>query len=294
MLTIHDGGRRFDRRAFLTVGGLALGGLSLADLFAAQARAASDKQLVTGKSVIFLFLHGGPSQIETFDPKMSRPGRASAAPPARSPRGCPASPSAAPSRGWPPWPTSSTVVRSFVPGDGNHDIKPVVGRDTFGANLGSVYARMAGDQPRRHRHADQRGSCSRAPSTPARSRAPMTFGKFGDTGPFGAAYAPFDPSGGGRLQQDMHLTVPLDAPGRPPPAAGRARPRAAGRSPRRARFEGMDRVRAAGVRDHPRRRRRRLRPDQGGSAHRRALRHRAAGPAREHRQEVEELQQLRR
>jgi len=30
------------------------------------------------------------------------------------------------------------VVRSFVTGDGNHDISPVVGRDTFGANLGSI------------------------------------------------------------------------------------------------------------------------------------------------------------
>src|SRR5205085_1529897 len=37
-----------------------------------------------------------------------------------------------------------TVVRSFVTGDGNHDIKPVVGRDTFGANLGAHYAHVAG------------------------------------------------------------------------------------------------------------------------------------------------------
>src|SRR6185437_4005293 len=85
MLAIHDGGRHFDRRAFLTIGGLALGGLSLMDLLAAQTRAASDKQLVTDKSVIFLFLHGGPSQTETFEPKLpaqaeirSAPGETSA------------------------------------------------------------------------------------------------------------------------------------------------------------------------------------------------------------------------
>src|SRR5207244_5579606 len=36
------------------------------------------------------------------------------------------------------------IVRSYVPGDANHDIKPVVGRDAFGSNLGSVYARIAG------------------------------------------------------------------------------------------------------------------------------------------------------
>ena len=33
-----------------------------------------------------------------------------------------------------------SIVRSFTTGDGNHDIKPVVGRDTFGANLGSIYS----------------------------------------------------------------------------------------------------------------------------------------------------------
>ena len=66
MLTIHD------RRSFLRVGSLALGGLSLTDLFAAKALAQS-RPLLKDKSVIFLFLHGGPSQIETFDPKMTAP-----------------------------------------------------------------------------------------------------------------------------------------------------------------------------------------------------------------------------
>ena len=41
------------------------------------------------------------------------------------------------------------VVRSFVTGDGNHDIKPVVGAATNRANLGSLYARVAGaNRPR--------------------------------------------------------------------------------------------------------------------------------------------------
>ncbi len=35
--------------------------------------AAGPRRLLTGRSVIFLFLHGGPSQFETFDPKMSAP-----------------------------------------------------------------------------------------------------------------------------------------------------------------------------------------------------------------------------
>jgi hypothetical protein len=39
----------------------------------ARALAAGNKSITTDKSVIFLFLFGGPSQFETFDPKMSAP-----------------------------------------------------------------------------------------------------------------------------------------------------------------------------------------------------------------------------
>ncbi len=73
MIAIHDDAPRCNRRAFLTMGGFALGGFSLVDLLPAKGRAASEKRLVREKSVIFLFLHGGPSQTETFDWKMSAP-----------------------------------------------------------------------------------------------------------------------------------------------------------------------------------------------------------------------------
>ena len=76
MLTFYDHDARGTRRSFLRVGGtvaLGAGGLSLANLAAMRARAEAMPGLLTGKSVIFLFLHGGPSQIETFDPKMDQP-----------------------------------------------------------------------------------------------------------------------------------------------------------------------------------------------------------------------------
>src|SRR4051812_9867335 len=60
------------RRRFLTAGGLALGGLSLSSLTAGRGSAASPA-VATGKSVIFLFQQGGPSQFETFDPKPDAP-----------------------------------------------------------------------------------------------------------------------------------------------------------------------------------------------------------------------------
>src|SRR5579864_6864198 len=141
MFTIFDCDSRHHRRDFLRIGSLALGGLSLSNLFAA--RAAESKELVKDKSVIFVFLHGGPSQIETFDPKMTAPQEI------RSATGEVATklPGITFGGTFPKLATLAdrlAIVRSYVPGDANHDIKPIVGRDTFGANLGSVYSRVAG------------------------------------------------------------------------------------------------------------------------------------------------------
>lgn len=73
MLSFFDSTRRHHRRDFLRVGSLALGGLSLPHLLATRAAAAGTNLAVKDKSVIFLFMHGGPSQTETFDPKMTAP-----------------------------------------------------------------------------------------------------------------------------------------------------------------------------------------------------------------------------
>ena len=78
MLHISTGsGARFcdglHRRDFLRVGALGLGGLTLADLLRSSAAAAGRNSYVKDKSVVLLFLAGGPSQFETFDPKPDAP-----------------------------------------------------------------------------------------------------------------------------------------------------------------------------------------------------------------------------
>src|SRR5947199_9147636 len=73
MLTLAHPGTTYPRRDFLRIGSLGLGGLSLAHLLGARAAAAPSSSPVTGKSVIFLHMHGGPSQFDTFDPKMTAP-----------------------------------------------------------------------------------------------------------------------------------------------------------------------------------------------------------------------------
>ena len=61
------------RRDFLQVGALGLGGLTLADSLRSNAQAAEAGRASNSKSVIWLWLGGGPTHVETFDPKMTAP-----------------------------------------------------------------------------------------------------------------------------------------------------------------------------------------------------------------------------
>lgn len=63
--------RMITRRDALRVGMLGIGGLSLADLLRLRAEAASPAKRPT--SVILLFVHGGPSHLETYDLKPDAP-----------------------------------------------------------------------------------------------------------------------------------------------------------------------------------------------------------------------------
>jgi hypothetical protein len=61
------------RRDFLKIGALGLGGLMLPDLLRARAEATAAGKATKNTSVIWLWLGGGPTHVETFDPKMSAP-----------------------------------------------------------------------------------------------------------------------------------------------------------------------------------------------------------------------------
>ena len=61
------------RRDFMRVGALGLGGLTLADAMRAQAANSESFAGKFDKSVIWLWLSGGPTHVETFDPKMTAP-----------------------------------------------------------------------------------------------------------------------------------------------------------------------------------------------------------------------------
>lgn len=77
MLTISIGKQdspasaNWSRRDLIRVGALSLGGLTLPDWLAL--RAAAGEGIVRDRSVVLLYLSGGASHIETFDPKMESP-----------------------------------------------------------------------------------------------------------------------------------------------------------------------------------------------------------------------------
>ncbi|MFL5341433.1 MAG: DUF1501 domain-containing protein [Gemmataceae bacterium] len=61
------------RRDFLQVGALGLGALALPQLMQARAQAKAAGRATKNTSVVWLWLGGGPTHVETFDPKMSAP-----------------------------------------------------------------------------------------------------------------------------------------------------------------------------------------------------------------------------
>lgn len=191
MLTIHDQtsspSQAIGRRAFLRIGSMGLAGMTLPDLLAARALAAGNPPPITDRSVIFLFLHGGPSQTETFDPKMEAPaeirsatGELSTAIPGVTFGGTfPRLASLA---------DRFSIVRSYRTGDGNHDIKPIVSRYSLGANLGSLYARIAGTN---HPGNGMPRNVALFPRAVDESTQPanFSFGKFDSSGSLGNACA---------------------------------------------------------------------------------------------------------
>src|SRR3989440_7028886 len=78
MLNLWGSRKRTDcdgasRRDFLKVGALGATGLMLPDLLRARAAAQAAGRPTRNTSVVWLWLGGGPTHVETFDPKMSAP-----------------------------------------------------------------------------------------------------------------------------------------------------------------------------------------------------------------------------
>jgi hypothetical protein len=201
------------RREFLRVGGLTLGGLTLPGLLSARAAAAAEGRPVSDKSVVLLFLQGGPSQFETFDPKMSAPAEF------RSTTGEVATslPGITFGGTFPKLAALAdklAVVRSYASRNADHRYLQVTsGGNPLKAAMGAVYARVAGaNHPRT-------GMPSNVLVLPESVQPGLKLGSnfetgalptLTDPGELGQSYAAFNPTGGGQLQRNMELSISRD------------------------------------------------------------------------------------
>src|SRR5262245_40944295 len=210
MLSLFDNRPGCSRREFLRIGSLGLG-LCLPQLLGARALAAGERPVTTDKSVIFLFQFGGPSQFETFDPKMTAPDGV------RGVTGeiATALPGVTFGSSFPQLARRAdklAVVRSYVPGReiSNHLIYPIVHpKETLGASLGALYSRMAGMT---HPVTGLPTNAALFPRSVDERCPPtrMDFGNFLATGAVGPAFAPFVPGGSSALLQNLQLNMPRD------------------------------------------------------------------------------------
>jgi len=211
MLTIQAGGHQRDcqgtsRRELLRIGSLGLGGLALPDLLRAKSEASLG--FVRDKAVVLLFLGGGPSHIETFNPNMTAPlpfrsmtGEVKTNIPGTTLGGT--FPRLARHAG------KLVLVRSFHHRHSNHNVAvPYVlsGGEVFPGGMGAVYARLRGTNH------PQSGlpttALVTAPEVGRFANPKKRIVRGSQPGDLGAAYAPFNPEGGGPALENMALKVP--------------------------------------------------------------------------------------
>ena len=215
MFTLADRGldrncQGLTRREFLKVGTLGFGSLSLASLLAAKARASGGESFVTGKSVVLLFLQGGPSHIEFFDPKMSAPSEI------RSITGEVATkiPGITFGGTFPKLAERTdkfSIIRSYGSKNADHSYLSVTAAgNPRKAALSAVYSRLAGTNNA------ETGIPTNILLLPEAVQEGLKLDKNFETdalptltnpGELGPSYAPFNPSGASELQENMRLRI---------------------------------------------------------------------------------------
>ncbi|MCE9532671.1 MAG: DUF1501 domain-containing protein [Planctomycetes bacterium] len=198
------------RRDFLRVGSLGLlGGLGLSDLFAL--RAESESAVKKERSVVLLFLQGGPSHIEFFDPKMTAPEDV------RSITGetqtkLPGITFGGTFKKMAQMTDKLAIVRSYASMNADHSYLSVTaGGNPLKAAMGALYSRVVGTTNPRT------GLPTNILVLPEAVQAGLKMGSNFETGALptltspgelGVSYGAFDPSGGDQLKKNFELKIP--------------------------------------------------------------------------------------
>jgi len=194
------------RREFLRIGALGLGGLTLPRMLAV---AGEDTSVVRDKAVVVLNLQGGPSQVETFDPKMTAP-REYRAMFGEVKTSLPGITFGSQFPMLAKLANKMAVVRSYRHGIGSHGpaaLHVAAGGNPTKACMASLYARVAGITNPRTGLPNNTIVIPAAigPDYKNLSAVPQ---RVTDTGTLPAAYKAFDPSKGSTLLEDMKLNLP--------------------------------------------------------------------------------------
>jgi len=201
------------RRDFLRIGSLGLAGLTLPELLAARAEAKALGDYVHDRSVVLLFLQGGPSHIEFFDPKMTAPseiqsitGEVKTRLPGITFGGTFPKLAAMTDR--------FTVVRSYASNNSGHTYNAVAsGGNPLKAAMGSLYTRVVGTNHPQTGMPLNTLVLPEAIDNSLKLRRNFETGALptltspGDLGP---TYGAFDPSGGSQLKENLKLKITLE------------------------------------------------------------------------------------
>jgi hypothetical protein len=215
MLTIadHKRGRTcqgFHRRDFLRIGGLALGGLTLPGLLAAKSRAAAGGGVVKDKAVVLLFLQGGPSHIEFFDPKMSAPAEMRSIT-GEVPTKLPGITFGGTFPEMGAIADKLAIVRSYASRNADHSYLDVTsGGNKMKAAMSAVYARVAGANHPRTGMPTNMLVLPEAVQDGLKLESNFETGALPtltSPGELGLSYEAFNPSGGGQLKSDLELKI---------------------------------------------------------------------------------------
>ena len=199
------------RREFLRVGALGLGGIALPNLLAARdAAAAAGIPYVKDKSVVVLFLQGGPPHIECFDPKMSAPSEFRAVfgeVKTKLPGVTFGSHFGKMAR----LADKLAIVRSYGSKNNDHTYEKVMtAGNPLKAAISSIYARVAGTNHR------TTGMPNNVLVLPEAVKEKITIGTSFETGALptltqpgqlGPNFAAFNPAGGSTIKQNMELRI---------------------------------------------------------------------------------------
>ena len=204
----------FSRREFLKIGSLALlGGMTLPHVAQAQAAAAAAGRTVKDKSVVLLFLSGGPSHIEFFDPKMAAPAEIRSITGEVQTR----MPGITFAGSFPKMAAMAdklAIVRSYASGSADHTyLLPASGGNPLKATMSALYARVAGVNDPRTGIPNNILILPEAVQRGMRLQGNFETGALPTLtapGELGASYRAFDPSGSGEIQRNMELRIPAD------------------------------------------------------------------------------------